>query len=140
MYMQQLEQPKPFGQEWQASQEYSGYRADYPGRYEQEQQQKIYPQEERSLGAIVLGILAIIFSSIAFSFAVVGIVGSAIVLKYANGQTVVLTGGGLGLASSIIVLLVSVASFVITVVALARPHVFRGRGTRVGRYFVRDKR
>lgn len=140
MQMQEPEQGQQSGPEWRASQEYSGYRADYPGRYEQEQQQKIYPQEERSLGATVLGILAIIFSSIAFSFAIVGIVGSAIVLKYANGQTEILTGGGLGLASSIIVMLASIASFVIAVVVLARPHVLRGRATRVSRYSWPDKR
>ena len=130
MQMQEPEQ----GQQWETSQEYSGYRVNYPGRYEQDQQQKIYPQEERSLGATVLGILAIIFSSIAFAFAVVGIVGSAIVLKYAHGQVEILTGGGLGLASSIIVLLTSIASFVIAVIALARPHLFRGRIIRIERY------
>ncbi len=43
MYMQELDQPTPFGQEWQTSQEYSGYRGDYSGSYESDQQQKIYP-------------------------------------------------------------------------------------------------
>jgi hypothetical protein len=119
MRMQEPEQGQPSGQEWQASQEYGEYRADYPGRYESEQQQKIYPQEERRLGATVLGIVAILLSSVGFFLAVAGIVGSAIVLKYANGQQQTLAGGAIGLASSIIVMLIFIAIFVIAVVTLA---------------------
>lgn len=106
-------------EEWQASQEYSGYRADYPGGYEPEQQQKVYPQEERRLGGTVLAIFAIILSSLGFFLTVAGIVGSAIVLKYAHGQQEVLAGGVLGLVSSILVMLLCIAIFVIAVVTLA---------------------
>src|SRR5258708_28412988 len=66
-------------------------------------------------------------------FTVAGIVGSAIVLKYAHGQQEILAGGVIGLVSSIIVLLVCVAIFVIAVVALAiRTGRVRGRtGARI---------
>src|SRR6266436_2443068 len=72
--------------------------------------------------------LLIILSSIGFFFTVAGIVGSAIVLKYAHGQQEILAGGVIGLVSSIVVLLVCVAIFVIAVVALAiRTGRVRGR-------------
>src|SRR6266702_1270210 len=109
MHMQEPEPWQPSGQEWQASQEYGEYRAENPGSYEQ---QKIYPQEERSLHGTALGILAIILSSIGFFLAVAGIVASAIVLQYANGQQEVLAGGVIGLLSAIGVLLVCVVGFV----------------------------
>jgi hypothetical protein len=130
MHMQEPEQWQPSGQEWQAGQEYGEYHAENPGSYEQ---QKVYPQEERSLRGTALGILAIILSSIGFFLAVAGIVATAIVLKYANGQQEVLAGGVIGLLSAIGVLLVCVAGFVIAVVALARPHLIRGWGTSRGR-------
>ncbi len=116
MRMHEPEQGQPSGQEWQASQEYGEYRAEYPGRYESEQ---IYPQEEPRSGGTVLGIIAILLSSIGFFLAVTGIVGSAIVLKYANGQQEALVGGAIGLASSIIVMLIFIAIFVSAVVTLA---------------------
>jgi hypothetical protein len=119
MHMQEPEQWQPSRQEWQANQEYSEYQADYPGRYESEQQQKIYPQGERWLDGTALSILAIILSSIGFFLTVASIVASAIVLKYANGQQELLAGGVIGLVSSIIVMLVCVAIFVIAVVTLA---------------------
>ena len=130
MHMQEPEQ-QPSGQEWQANQQYGEYRADNPGRYEPEQQQKIYPQEEPKPNrtAFALGILAILLSSIGFFLTVAGIVASAIVLKYANGQPGVLAGGVIGLLSSIGVLFVCVASFVIAVVVLARPRLIRRWGT-----------
>ncbi len=119
MRMQEPEQWQPPGQQWQASQEYSENRTDYPGGYESEQQQKIYPQQERWLDGTALSIFAIIMSSIGFFLTVAGIVGSAIVLKYANGQREILAGGVIGLVSSVLVLLVCVAIFVIAVIALA---------------------
>jgi hypothetical protein len=126
--MQEPEQWQPSGQQWQAGQEYGEYRADYPGSYEPERQQKVYPQEEPGLRGTALSIFAIILSSIGFFFTVAGIVGSAIVLKYAHGQQEILAGGVIGLVSSIVVLLVCVAIFVIAVVALAiRTGRVRGR-------------
>jgi hypothetical protein len=86
-----------------------------------------------------LGILAIILAAIGFFPAVAGIVGSAIVLEYTQGQPEVLAGGVIGLVSSIIVMLVFVALFVIAVVALARPYLIRGRGTAPGRSSLRGK-
>ena len=70
-------------------------------------------------GTSLVLLAVIILSSVGFFLAVAGIVGSAIVLKFANGQQGVLAGGGIGLASSIIVLLICVAIFVTAVVALA---------------------
>ena len=136
MYMQEPEQWRSSGQQQeQANQEYGEYHAEYPSRYGPEQQQKIYPQEESGQRgtAIAFGILAILFSSIGFFLTIAGIVASAIVLKYAGGQQAVLAGGVIGLVSSIGVLLVCVASFVIAVIALARPHIMREWRTPRGR-------
>ena len=134
MQMQEPEQWQQSGQEWKASQEGSEYRAgytenaQYAGGFESEQQQKIYPQEERWLNGTAFSIFAIILSSIGFFLAVAGIVGSSIVLEYVNGQQAILAGGVIGLVSSIVVLLVCVAIFVIAVVALAiRTGRVRGR-------------
>ena len=133
MRMQEPEQWQSSGQQGEASQEYGEYRADYPGSYELGQQQKIYPQEERGMRGTALVLLAvIILSSVGFFLTVAGIVGSAIVLKFANGQQAVLAGGGIGLASSIIVMLVCVAIFVIGVVALAVQARRVGRRMRIG--------
>jgi hypothetical protein len=159
MRMQEPEQQQPLGQEWQASQEnqerqqpgaysaeYTGY-AGNAGRYEPEQQEyservagdtyqqeKIHPQEERRLYATVLGVLSIILSSIGFFLAVAGIVASAIVLKYANGKPELLTGGSIGLGSSIGVVLVCVGIFVTAVIVLAlRSRRVRGRRWARGR-------
>ena len=119
MRMQEPEQQQPYGREWQSSQVHNEYCADYTGRYEPEQQQKIYPQDKRSSRGKALGILAIVLASLGFFIAVAGIVISAIVLKYANGQEDRLIGGVIGLVGSIVVLLVCVAIFVIAVIALA---------------------
>ena len=125
MQLQEPEQWQQSGQEWKASQEDGEYRAGYAenaqfaGGFESEQQQKIYPQEERWLNGTAFGIFAIILSSIGFFLAVAGIVGSSIVLEYANGQQAVLVGGVMGLVSSILVVLVCVGIFSIAVVTLA---------------------
>jgi hypothetical protein len=120
MRMQEPEQWPPPSQEWQTNQEYGQYRTDYTERYEPEQeQQKIYPPEEQRLNSVALGIFAIILSSIGFFLTVAGIVASAIVLKYANGEQAVLVGGIIGLLSSIGVMLICIAIFVFSVVVLA---------------------
>ncbi|MFL5627371.1 MAG: hypothetical protein ACJ788_17485 [Ktedonobacteraceae bacterium] len=145
MRMEEPEQRQRLGQEWQASQEFGEYSAEYPGRDESEQQeyievvarddsqQKIYPQRAWSPRGKMPGILAIVLSSIGFFIAVGGIVVSAIVLKYAHGQQEWLAGGVIGLVGSIVVMLVCIAIFVTAVVMLS----LRGRrgrrwtGTRV---------
>src|SRR5258708_699110 len=81
MRMQEPEQWQPSGQ---ASQEYGEYRADYPGSYEPEQQQKVYPQKEPGLRGTALSIFAIILSSIRFFFTVACVVGSAIGFRYSQ--------------------------------------------------------
>jgi hypothetical protein len=115
MRMQEPEQ----WQQSQTNQEYGEYRADYPGKYDSEQQQKIFPHEEQRLSVTFLGIFAIILSSIGFFLTVAGIVASAIVLKFANGQQAVLAGGVIGLLSSIGAMLICIAIFVVAVVVLA---------------------
>jgi hypothetical protein len=123
-------------EQWQSSQEYSeGYSADsvnYSTGYESDQEQKIYPQKSRWLDGTALAIFAIIFSSIGFFLTVAGIVASAIVLQFGHAQQAVLAGGIIGLLSSIGVLLMCVAIFVIAVVTLAlRSRRVRGR-VRIG--------
>jgi hypothetical protein len=129
MRMQEPEQwQTPEGQEWQSDQQYGGYRPE-TGRYEQEQ--KIYPQEERGPRISVIGIFSIILSAIGFGPAIIGIVGSSIVLKYAQEAHYLLTGGILGLVGSIIALLLFVAIFVLSIVSVARSAVrYRRRGNR----------
>ncbi len=135
-------------EQWQQPrQEQSTFDAGYQGKYEPAQQQepievvagddyqeqKIYPQDQLSWGGKALGIMMIILSSIGFFPSVAGIVASALVLKYANGQEVLLAAGVLGLVSAILVMLVCIAIFVIAVVALAlRSSSARRRSRRAG--------
>jgi hypothetical protein len=138
MDMQEPERGQQSQQEWQVSQPYGEYRAEYSGGYEPEpeQQQKIYPQaesEQRGAGTL-LGIVAILLSSLGFFLTLAGIVGSAIVLKFANGQQALVAGGVIGLVSSILALLVFVAIFVVAVVVLARPYVIRSLRRSPGRF------
>jgi len=60
-------------QERQAGQEYSGYRADYSGNYQPDQQQKIYTTEERRLYSKALWIFSVVLSSIGFFLTVAGV-------------------------------------------------------------------
>src|ERR1700680_2829067 len=102
MYEMNMQEPQ------QANLPYGEYRAEYPGRYESGQQQKIYPQtesEQRGAGTM-LGIVAILLSSLGFFLALAGLVASAVVLKFANGQQALIAGGVIGLVSSILVVLV----------------------------------
>jgi membrane protein implicated in regulation of membrane protease activity len=70
---------------------------------------------------------------IGFFLSLAGIVASAVVLKFANGQQALIAGGVVGLVSSILVLLVFVAIFVVAVITLARPYVLRGLRRTPGR-------
>jgi ABC-type Fe3+ transport system permease subunit len=130
MRMQEPEQWRQSGQQWQAGREYN---AEYPGNYEsgqQEysearaqddyQQQKLHPQEEQSQRNKRLAIIAIVLSALGFFLSLAGIITSAIALKYASGQQTSLTGDVIGLVVSILVLLISVAVYVIALVALVR--------------------
>lgn len=119
MQMQEPEQWQQSRRDEQASQQYTEYSDNYAGEYEPEQQQKIFPQPEQRLAGTVLRIIAIILSSLGFFLSVGGIIVFALVLKYAHGQEEWLAGGGVGLAASILVLIVCVAIFVIAVVTLA---------------------
>ena len=124
MRMQEPEQwqsSEAAGQEWQSNQDFSGYQAE-TGRYEQ--QQKIYPQEareSREARVSVIAIFLLILSAVGFGPSIVGIVGSAIVLNYANGnQSLLITGGILGLVGSIISLLLFITIFILSVISVAR--------------------
>jgi phosphotransferase system glucose/maltose/N-acetylglucosamine-specific IIC component len=143
--MQEPEQRQQFGQQWQASQQPGEYTAEYPGNSasdqqqeyievvagdDSQQQQKIYPQQEWSTRGKALGIIAIILSSLGFFISVAGIVISALVLKFANGQEERLAGGVAGLVGSIVVMLVCIAIFVTAVIVLSLRGRRRRRWTR----------
>ncbi|HEV2579550.1 MAG TPA: hypothetical protein VGT44_01760 [Ktedonobacteraceae bacterium] len=106
-------------QQWQTGLEYGEYRAN-AGQFDSAQQQKIYPQEERGLMGTAAAIVTIVLSSIGFGAAIVGIVGASIVLYYSGGQHYMLVGGIMGLVSSILLLILMIALFVVNVVTLAR--------------------
>ena len=125
MQMQEPEQQQRSEPEWQASQEYGEYRTGYSSLDESKQQQKVYPQMVQSLNK-AFWIITVVLSSLGFLFTTAGIVASAIVLKFANGQAELLAGGIIGLINAIMALLVCVAIFVIAVIALAR-RIKRGR-------------
>jgi hypothetical protein len=117
-------------QQWQTGLEYGDYRAN-AGQYDSGQQQKIYPQEERGLMGIAAAIVTIVLSVIGFAAAIVGVVGSSIVLYYSNGQHYMLVGGIMGLIGSILLLILMVALFVVNVVTLARSEIRRKRAGRL---------
>jgi hypothetical protein len=115
--MQEPEQKQSFETSGTTGEEYGGYRAE-AGEYEQ--QEKIYPQERLEPRISVFEILTIIFSSIGFGPAIVGIVGSAIVLANRDGHPALLVGGILGLVGSVVALLFFVTILVLSIVAAAR--------------------
>lgn len=124
----QMQEPEQWQANQESSQNYGEYRADYSGRFEQEQQQKIYPQEEGGSLGTVFSMVTTLLSSIGFFLAVAGIVASGIVLKFAFGQPELVAAGVIGLVSSIILLLILIAIFVLSVVYLAlRSGRIRGR-------------
>jgi hypothetical protein len=124
MRMQEPEQWQQSGQQQEPIEVVAG--DDY-------QEQKIYPQEDLSWRGKALSIMMIILSSIGFFPSVAGIVASALVLKYAKGQEVLMVAGVLGLVSAILVMLVCITIFVIAVVALIlRSSSTRRRTVRAG--------
>ncbi len=130
MQMHESEQWEQPGSEWQASREDSGYRAGDLGRYEQGQLQKIYPQETLRPEGKVFGIATVILSSCVFLLAVAGTIASAIVLQQyiaTINQDAIVAAGAIGLISSLGVMLLCVAIFVMAVVTLRR----QARGKRV---------
>lgn len=145
MRMQEPEQRQQFGQEWQASQEFDGYHAEYL-RYESEQQQeysaglaaddyqgqKIYPQKEPRQRGKVLAIIAIVVSSLGFFITLAGIIISGIALRYANGQEEKIVRGVIGLVGSLLVMFVCVAIFVVAVITLSIRAMRRRRQTESG--------
>jgi hypothetical protein len=117
MRMQEPEQWQSFETTGTTGQEYGAYRAEMGPNA---QEQKISPQETPRSRVSVLGILTIVFSSIGFGPAIVGIVGSALVLSNRDGSPYLLTGGILGLVGSIVALLLFVTIFVLSLIAAAR--------------------
>ena len=117
MRMQEPEQWQSFETPGTPGQEYGAYRAEMESNA---QEQKISPQETPRSRVSVLGILTIVFSSIGLGPAIVGIVGSALVLGHRDGSPYLLTGGILGLVGSIVALLLFVTIFVLSLIAAAR--------------------
>ena len=117
MRMQEPEQWQSFETPAIADQEYGAYRAE---REPNAQEQKIYPQQTREARVSALNILTIVLSSIGFGPAIVGIVGSALVLGNRGGSQYLLTGGILGLVGSIVALLLFVTIFVLSMVSAVR--------------------
>ena len=97
-----------------------------PGMSGQEEQ-KIYPQETLESRVNVFNIRTIVLSGIGFGPAIVGLVGSALVLSNRDGSQYLLTGGILGLVGSILALLLFVAIFVPAVIRAARYQRLRFR-------------
>ena len=128
MSMQEFEQENVFQPE-------QGIRAEnYQGSYEVGQQ-KIYPVE-RQRQSNVFPILFVVFSSIGFAPSILGIVGSAIVLRVAQnahdfgfaGYQALITGGVLGLVGSILALLLFVTTFILSLIFLILRQVASRRG------------
>jgi len=127
-----MQEPEQWQQARQEGQEGSNLGSAYSGRYDPEaqqeyievgagddfQEQKIYPQEQVSSQRTARSTIAIILSSIGFFLALAGIIFSSFALQFANGQQGMLQAGVIGLVSSIVVMLVSIATFVIAVITL----------------------
>jgi len=142
-----MQEPEQWQQARQEGQEGSDLGAAYSGRYDpeaqqeyievvagdDEQEQKIYPQEQVSSRRTARSTIAIILASLGFFLALAGIILSSFALQFANGQQAMLQVGVIGLVSSIVVLLVCVAFWVIAVVTLAiRTSRARRRTMRAG--------
>ncbi len=127
-----MQEPEQWQQARQEGQEGSDLGAAYSGRYDPEaqqeyievvagddyQEQKIYPQEQVSSRKTARSTIAIILSSFGFFLALAGIIFSSFALQFANGQQAMLQAGVIGLVSSIVVMLVCIAIFVIALVTL----------------------
>jgi hypothetical protein len=113
-----------FEQESQEEQEQSGYQTSYAENYQSEQR-KIQPYEQQRQG-YALHIVAIVLSAIGFCLSIVGIVGATLVLQAARYSVgflagrMFIVGGVLALVSSILVIFVFIAIFVVALVLLAR--------------------
>ncbi|MEO8953214.1 MAG: hypothetical protein ABI396_00410 [Ktedonobacteraceae bacterium] len=137
MQMQEPEQLQP------SAQESSAYGTGYTGSYASDsddqqdasgigignsyQGQKLYPGAGLSARGKTFSVFTITLSSIVFALMIVGIVASALVLKNAAGQQQLVAAGVMGLVSSIVALLASVAIFVLAVVDLVIRTGYVGR-------------
>ena len=143
----QMQEPE---QRQQSAQESLAYGTGYTGSYVSEDQpeesevgignsyqgQKLHPGAMLNARGKTFSIITIILSSVVFALMVVGIVASALVLKNADGQPQLLAAGVMGLVSSIVALLASVAIFVLAVVDLAiRAGNVSRRSRRTGRRY-----
>lgn len=127
-----MQEPEQWQQARREGQEGSDLGAAYSGRYvpeaqqeyievvagDDEQEQKIYPQEQVSSRRNARSTIAIILSSIGFFLALTGIILSSFALQFANGQQAMLQAGVIGLVSSIVIMLACIAIFVIAVITL----------------------
>jgi hypothetical protein len=114
MRMQEPEQRSSSEADGTTDQEYGAYGAEA-------QEQRIYPGEKHeSRVNILLSYLTIGFSATGFGAAVIGMVGSAIVLGNQDGSRDLLTGGILGFVGSILALMIFATIFVLALVSEAR--------------------
>ena len=127
-----MQMQEPEQRQWQAGQanenyhtEYSAYESEQQSAYEaglavnDYQEQKIYPQAKQGQRGKLFAILGVIFSSTGFFLTLAGIIISAFILQFADGRHVWLVGGGIGLAVSILLMLVSIAIWIFSIVWLA---------------------
>ena len=115
MQMQEPEHWQSFDKTGTTGQEYGAYRAE---KEYYEQEQKIYPQDRPGL---VLGILTLVFSSLSFVPAILGLFASAMLLYDATMlDSYVRAFAILGLVCSIVALLLFVTIFVLSVISVAR--------------------
>jgi uncharacterized protein YhaN len=127
-----MQEPEQWQQARRGGQEGSDLGAAYSGRYDpeaqqeyievvagdDEQEQKIYPQEQVSSRRTARSTIAIILASLGFFLALAGIILSSFALQFANGQQAMLQAGVIGLVSSIVIMLACIAIFVIAVITL----------------------
>lgn len=117
MHMQEPEQWQSFEATGAKEQEYGAYRGEMESNA---QEQKISPRKTPGSRVSVLNILPISFSGIGLCPAIVGIVGSVLVLSHTNGSPYLLTGGILGLVASIVAMLLFVTIFILSLIAAVR--------------------
>jgi len=127
MQMQEPEQWQSSRErQWQEDQPYGAYNAEDLEKYEQRQQQKVYPQGEQKWKGAALVRIVIVLSWIACFLTIPVIIASANILKYAHDQPILQQAGVTGLVCSILVLVMFLTIFILSAVTLAKGGKKRG--------------
>jgi hypothetical protein len=116
MHVQEPEQRQSCEISRITGQEYNAYRAEAEGYA----QQKLYPEETLAARVHVPEILTIVFSSVGLGPAIIGLVGSIIVLANRDESLSLLAGGILGLVGSVVALIFFVTICALSLVSAAR--------------------